>query len=162
MTHLTPRLAAVALLFGVSALFTLPVGAASSASSAASDSVTTSVGSLSNSVEQSSASSTGDKKVAEGDYRIIDMAAAADRPGVVRMKLQALADGPTNGHVEGEFFLYVPQAALEGTPLAQGGTVTARHKPYGVEFAVTQTRQAFFLALADEWFKELQTTAVAL
>jgi hypothetical protein len=116
------------------------------------------VGSLSGSVEQSSASSSGDKKVAEGDYRIIDMAAVADRPGLVRMRLQPLADRSA----EGEFFLYVPQAALEGTPLAQGGTVTARHKPYGVEFAVTQTRQTFFLALADEWFKELQTTAVVL
>jgi hypothetical protein len=158
MIHLTSRFAAITLLSGASALLTLTANAASSTSSAASDSVTTSVGSLSGSVEQSSASSSGDKKVAEGDYRIIDMAAAADRPGVVRMRLLALADRGA----EGEFFLYVPQAALDGTPLAQGGTVTARHKPYGVEFAVTQTRQAFFLALADEWFKELQTTAVVL
>jgi hypothetical protein len=155
MTALKARLAAFALLFGASAL---PALAASSAASSASDSVTTSVGSLSGSVEQSSASSSGDKKVAEGDYRIIDMAAASDRPGLVRMRLQALADR----RAEGEFFLYVPQAALAGTPLAQGGIVTARHKPYGVEFADGRTRQAFFLALADVWFKELQTTAVVL
>lgn len=155
MTQLKHRLAAIALLFGASAL---PAMAASSASSAASDSVTTSVGSLSGSVEQSSASSSGDKKVAEGDYRIIDMATVADRPGMMRMKLQALA----NRGAEGEFFLYLPQAAVDGSHLAQGGIVTARHKPYGVEFADGQTRQAFFLALADDWYKELQTTAVTL
>ena len=155
MTPLKNRLAAAALLLGVSAL---PAMAASSASSAASDSVTTSVGSLSGSVEQSSASSAGDKKVAEGDYRIIDMAAVADRPGMMRMKLQPLADRSA----EGEFFLTLPQQAVEGSRLAQGGTVTARHKPYGVEFADGRTRQAFFLVLADDWYKELQTTAVVL
>ena len=158
MSHLMKhRLAAIALLLGAG--ISLPALAASSASSAASDSVTTSVGSLSGSVEKSSASSAGDKKVAEGDYRIIDVAAAADRPGQVRMRLQALA---TERAAEGEFFLYVPQATLDGSGLAQGGIVTARHKPYGVEFAGGPARQAFFLALADDWYKELQTTAVAL
>ena len=155
MTHLKHRLAAIALLFGVSAL---PALAASSAASSASDSVTTSVGSLSGSVEKSSTSSSGENKVAEGDYRIIDMAAAPDRPGMLRMKLQALADRSA----EGEFFLYLPQEAADGSHLAQGGIVTARHKPYGVEFADGRTRQAFFLVLADDWYKELQTTAVVL
>lgn len=155
MTHLSHRLAAIALLFGAGAL---PAVAASSTSSAASDSVTTSVGSLSGSVEQSSASSAGDKKVAEGDYRIIDVAAAAGRPGMVRMKLQALAERSADG----EFFLYLPQTAFDASRLGQGGVVTARNKPYGTEFADAQTRQAFFLVLADDWYKELQTTAVVL
>jgi hypothetical protein len=158
MTHLKHRLAAVALLLGACALTTLPTMAASSASSAASDSVTTSVGSLSGSIENSSTSSSKDNKVADGDYRIIDMAAAADRPGMVRMKLQALA----GRGADGEFFLYLPQKVADQTHLAQGGIVTARQKPYGVEFADGQTRQAFFLVLADEWYKELQTTAVVL
>ena len=155
MTHLKHRLAAIALLLGASAL---PALAASSAASSASDSVTTSVGSLSGSVEKSSASSTGDKKVGEGDYKIIDVAAVADRPGMLRMKLQALADRSA----EGEFFLYLPRQAFDGSQLAQGGVVTARNKPYGTEFADAQTRQAFFLVLADDWYKELQTTAVVL
>ncbi|KNZ31312.1 MAG: hypothetical protein AD742_18780 [Methylibium sp. NZG] len=159
--QLTYRLAAIVLVVGASGL---PAHAASSTSSAASDGVSASVGSLSGSVEQSSASSAGDKKVAEGDYRIIDVtAAAADRPGQVRLRLQALAaDRGAKGGAEGEFFLYVPQATLDTSGLAQGSTVTARHKPYGVEFAGGPARQAFFLALADDWLKELQTTAVAL
>ena len=155
MTHANHRLAAIALLFGA---FALPAGAASSAASSASESVTTSVGSLSGSVEKSSASSSTDKKVAAGDYKIIDVTAVADRPGMARMKLQAVADRSA----EGEFFLVLPQAAVEGGHLAQGGIVTARNKPYGVEFADGQTQQAFFLVLADDWYKELQTTAVVL
>lgn len=158
----TPRLAAIALLLGASAL---PAVAASSTSSAASDGVSASVGSLSGSVEQSSASSAGDKKVADGDYRIIDLAAAADRPGMVRMKLQALATEsaePGARSAEGEFFLYLPQTAFDASRLAQGGVVTARSKPYGTEFADAQTRQAFFLVLADHWYKELHTTPVVL
>ena len=162
MTHLkqlTPHLAALALLLGAGAL---PALAASSTSSAASEGVSASVGSLSGSVEQSSASSAGDKKVAEGDYRIIDVAAAADRPGMVRMKLAALAGEPGARSTGGEFFLYLPQAAFDGSRLAQGGVVTARNKPYGTEFADAQTRQAFFLVLADHWYKELRTTPVVL
>jgi len=153
------RLAAVSLLLGAGAL---PAIAASSTSSAASDGASASVGSLSGSVEQSSASSAGDKKVAEGDYRIIDVTAAADRPGMVRMKLQALATERGERDAEGEFFLYLPQTAFDGSQLAQGGVVTARSKPYGTEFADAQTRQAFFLVLADDWFKELHTTPVVL
>jgi hypothetical protein len=154
MTHSTLRIAAALL----SAAITLPALAASSASSAASDGVSTSVGSLSGSIEQSSASSSKDNKVAEGDYRIMQIAAAADRPGMVRLKLQALA----GRGAEGEFVLTLPQDTLVQNRLAEGGVVTARHKPYGTEFADGRTRQAFFLVLADEWFKELQTTAVVL
>ena len=154
MTHLKHRLAA-ALLFGAGAL---PALAASSTSSAASDGASASVGSLSTSIEKSSASSAGDKKVADGDYKIIDVAAAPGRPGMARVKLQAVADTT----IAGEFFLVLPQETLEQSRLAQGGIVTARQKPYGTEFADGRTREAFFLVLADEWLKELQTTAVVL
>lgn len=148
-------LAAMALAAGVA---TMPALAASSAASSASDSVTTSVGSFSGSIEKSSASSAADKKVADGDYRIIDVATVAGRPGTVRMKLQALA----NPSAEGEFFLHLPQAAFDESRLAQGGIVTARQKAYGVEFAEMQSRQAFFLVLSDDWYRELQTTPVTL
>ncbi len=161
MSHLAHRLAITALLFGAGAL---PAVAASSTSSAASDSVTTSVGSLSGSVEKSSASSSNDNKVAGGDYKIIDMTAAADRPGLVRMRLQALADadGAAASGAEGEFFLYLPREVVEQGRLVQGGIVTARQKPYGTEFADGPTRQAFFLVLDDDWYKEVHTTAVVL
>jgi hypothetical protein len=40
--------------------------------------------------------------------------------------------------------------------------VVVRQRPYGVEFADGRTLQAFYLALSDEWYRELQTRAVEL
>lgn len=133
-----------------------PAIADSSAASSASDSASTSVGSLSTSIRTSSDSSSTAAGVAEGDYKIIDMAAAVEQPGTVRVKLQAVAARGNND----EFFLYVPQQAVDQGRLAQGRIVTAHQRPYGVEFASGETRQAFFLVLADEWYRELQTNLV--
>lgn len=147
----------VALLGGVTAL---PSLAASSASSAVSDSFTTSSGSVSDSFGKSSdSSSKNEKKVTDGDYRIIEMAAVPERPGTARLTLQAVA---AERRADDEFFLYLPLAVVEQTRLAQGDVVSARQRPYGVEFAQATTRQAFFLVLKDEWFRELQTTPVVL
>jgi hypothetical protein len=158
MNHRNPVLAAVVLISVASAM---PVMAASSASSAASDSVTASLGSVSGSLGTSSNSSSKTVTAADGDYKIIDVAAAPDRPGIVRLKLQALAED----RADGEFFLYLPQAVVDRTRLDQGGIVTARQRPYGTEFAYGaegNARQAFFLVLSDEWYRELQTSAVQL
>ena len=135
-----------------------PALAASSAASSASDSASTSVGSLSDSVKKSSNSSSGDKDVAEGDYKVIEVAAIAEQPGTVRLKLQAVADASEAGVV----FLDVPQPALDKTRLAAGQIVTARSRPYGLEFAKAADGQAFFLALRDDWLRELQSHPVTL
>lgn len=153
--RITQHVAAIALLFGAAAL---PCLAASSAASSASDSITTSVGSVSGSIQNSSASSTGDNKVAAGDYRIIEVTTAAQPAGQVSLKLQAVADTGA----QGEFTLTLPRQAFEESRLAQGGVVTARDRTYGTEFAATASRQAFFLVLADDWYRELHTRAVAL
>ena len=155
MNHFKQCLAFTALLLWAT---TMPSMAASSTASSASDSVSTSVGSISGSIQKSSDSSSKTTDVAEGDYKIIDMAAVAERPGTVRMKLQAVVDRGADG----EFFLYLPQEVVAQANLAQGGVVTARQRPYGLEFADGQTRQAFFLVLSDDWYRELQTTAVVL
>lgn len=135
-----------------------PCMAASSAASSASESLGASSGSISTSIEKSSASSSKDKKVAEGDYRVVDIAAVAERPGTLRLRLQpAAAPGD-----DGAFFLLLPRAAVSEAGLAEGAIVAVRHRPYGLEFAHGEPREAFFLALTDEWLRELQTTAVAL
>ena len=149
------RLSALALLLAAVAL---PAGAASSASSASSDSASTSVGSLSTSVQNSSQSSSGDNKVADGDYRVIEVAEAPARAGTVRLKLHAVA----NEARQGEFFLYMPQEAYDQSRLGQGSVVTARARAYGLEFANPKATKPFFLVLADEWFRELQTKIVRL
>lgn len=134
----------------------LPAGAASSASSASSDAASTSVGSISGSFEKSSDSSAGDRKTAAGDYRLIEVAQAPGRPGMARMKLQALADQ------QAEFFLYLPQQAADQSRLAAGAVVTVKERAYGFEFAGQATQQAFFLVVADDWLRELQTRVVTL
>jgi hypothetical protein len=137
----------------------------SSVSSAASHSASTSVGSVSNSLQHSSDGSSRHDDVAAGEYRIVDIAAApahgtssdgAGRTAVMRLHLQAVA----GSGAEGEFFLYVPQDALSQAGLVAGRVVSARTRPYGVEFAHGQAREAFFLLLADDWFRELRTQAV--
>ena len=148
-----PLLTAVAL-----AALCLPAWAASSASSASSDSVSTSVGSISTSFEKSSDSSSKGKDVAAGDYKVIEMADAPARPGTVRLRLQAVA----GGGAEGEFFLYLPQEAAERGALVAGSVIAARQRPYGLEFAQGPAREAFFLVMADDWYRELQTRVVKL
>jgi len=158
MTHAQPFLAALVLVACASAM---PALAASTASSASSDSSTTSVGSVSTSFGTSSDSSSKTVTAANGDYKIIDLAAPADRPGTVRVKLQAMAERSADG----EFYLYLPQAVAEQARLAQDGIVTARPRPYGTEFAYgagDEAKQAFFLVLADDWYRELQTKPVQL
>jgi hypothetical protein len=134
--------------------------AASSASSAVSDSFATSVGSISTSIQKSSdSSSSKDDKVAEGDYRIIEIAAAPARAGMVRLKLQAVA---AEAGKAGEFFLYMPQEAFEQSHLAAGHVVTARPRAYGLQFTRAASEDAFFLVLDDERHRELQTRPVQL
>lgn len=155
MTHPVQRLAAAALL-GV--VLAQPCVADSFASSAASGSIGVSLGSISGSVQNSSNASSKGTNVAEGDYRIVDVATYDERPGAVRLKLQALADSTE----EGAFYLVLPPQALEQGRLAQGLTVQVRHRPYGLEFTSGPTQQAFFLALSDGWYRDIVSQPVAL
>lgn len=125
---------------------------ASSASSAGSQSSAA----LSNSIGASSNSSSPDRQAAAGEYRITDIVAAPGKPGHVRLELLA-TDRERIG-----FTLDVPQAAFDAQRLARGDRVGVRNRPYGLEFANAQTREPFFLALADDWFGELDPRPVGL
>lgn len=122
----------------------------SSASSAAS--------SASDSSKTSSDSSSKKTQTVEGPYRIIDVAALPDRPGLLRLRLQAQRDAG-----EGEpLTLVLPAETFDRHRLAAGQTVTARARPYGTEFALGVGRQAFFLVLSDDWARELPSNPVLL
>jgi hypothetical protein len=128
---------------------------ASSASSAGS----ASLGSISDSIGNSSRASSPDNRAANGDYRVIDVAEVDAKPGLLQLTLQAM-QGETH-----EFTLKLPREALGRKNIAVGDVVHARNRPYGLEFARTtdaRTREAFFLVLADDWHKELDSRAVAL
>lgn len=141
-----------AALSALAAAIAIPAHAGSSASSTASSAGSDISGSISNSISGSSKSSGGDdKKVAAGQYRVIDVAEVEGKPGSARLKLQ------NEGN---EFFLELPKAALAQRALPAGALVQVSERPYGFEFAYADTRQAFFLALDDAWQPELRSHAI--
>jgi len=157
MTSLTKRLATFALLTGTAAL---PCLAESSITSLASDSLSRSSGSISDSITGSSHASSPDNRQVKGDYKVIDMAEAADKPGMVRMHLQLVAGADAD--TDDEVTLLLPRAAADQGHVAKDAIVTAMQRPYGIEFASGQPHQAFFLALADDWNRDLKTAQLVL
>jgi hypothetical protein len=139
--------------FLVALVAALPCGAESFASSASSAG-SASIGSLSDSIHDSSHSST--HKVAEGDYRIVDVA-PAERPDTLRLKMEPVAHPRDDAAV---IYLDVPRPALGDRAAAPGDIVGVRQRPYGYEFAWADTRVAFFLVLAAEWQRELEPRPV--
>ena len=152
MRHLKKSLATLALLACAAPLTCL---AASSVGSSVSDSLEQSSGSVSDSLKGSSHSSSPDNKQVKGDYKVIDMAELADKPGYVELHLQPVAAGET-------IYLRVPRAAAEQGHVANGAIVTAMQRPYGIEFAANQPRAAFFLALADDVVRDMKMAPVTL
>jgi hypothetical protein len=130
------------------------VNASADSTSSASSAGSASSGSVSDSIGASSNSSTGGgNKVADGAYHIIDIAQAPERKGMTRVTLQA---------DQGSFVLTLPQQTFDQSYLAKGDTVVAKNLEFGVEFARADTREAFFLAIADEVYGELASRKVTL
>jgi hypothetical protein len=130
---------------------------ASSAASSASSAGSASLRGSSDSISGSSDSSRRNGDVAEGDYRVAAVEEIGGRSDMVRLTLEPLASG---GDGAG-FRLDLPQRALGERPLGPGDTISARHRPYGLEFARADTRAPFFLVLADDWHRDLQTRVLA-
>jgi hypothetical protein len=141
------------LMIGLALAATAPAWAASSASSASSEGSSASVGSSSTSIEQSSASSSPGDKKAEGPYRIVHVAEADTQPGKLRVALKA--EGGTH-----EFFLLLPRETFAQAGLGVGGIVVAKTREYGVQFAVADSKEPFFLVVDDARFDELKTRVV--
>jgi hypothetical protein len=134
-----------------------PAMATSFATSLVGESLNQSVGSLSNSLSGSSKSSQT-TQAAAGDYQLIQVAAAPARPGYVQLTLRNV----TAQDAKDDVLLTLPQKAFDVSGLAPGGTVAARDRAYGLEFANAQTRAAFFLVMNDAAYRELASHPVAL
>ena len=156
MRHFKKSLATFALLACAAPLTCL---AASSVGSSISDSLTTSSGSVSDSITGSSHSSSPDNKQVAGDYKVIALAAIADKPGYVELHLMRVAAGTDAG---AEIYLKLPREAVAQGHVDTGAVVTALQRPYGIEFATTQPRAAFFLALADDVVRDMKMAPVTL
>ena len=143
-------------LLGLAAALTVACNAnADSFASSASSAGSASSGSISTSLNGSSNSSSRDNKVANGPYRIIDIAATPGRDGMTRLTMRADA-------APAPLVLDLPRAAFDQQQLAQGDLVHAQNRAYGIEFSRNDTRAAFFLVLADDWYGELATRPVSL
>jgi hypothetical protein len=125
---------------------------ASSAGSASSASISDSIGSSSNSSNRDR-----DRRVTAGDYRVIDIAQAPAKADTTRLTLR-----PVGGDLAQEFTLDVPNRALAARAVGAGALVHVNERVYGYEFAYADTRQPFFLALQDDWYRELGSRQVTI
>ena len=132
--------------------------AESSVTSVLSDSISRASGSISDSITGSSHSSSPDNKQAQGDYKVIDVADVAGKPGMVELHLRAVAADAAVA----ELYLRLPREAAAQGRVAKDAIVTALQRPYGIEFAANQPRAAFFLALADDVARDMKMAPVTL
>lgn len=169
----TPKLPALA----AATLIALAAAAQadSFASSAISNSFSASVGSISTSFNASSDASSPGRPLNAGVYRVMDVAVAPGREGYARLTLRAEADSsvvasaapaaPAASEARDEF-LYLPLATVTSAGLSAGQVIQARARPYGLELARAavpgRAAEAFFLVVADDVYRELQTRAVRL
>jgi type IV secretory pathway TrbL component len=147
-------------LAALAAAFAAPAQA-DSVTSSASSAGSASSGSISDSIGGSSNSSKGDKRVAAGDYKVIDVAQAPAKANTTRLILRAAGAGAGQEFAP-EFTLDVPDRALAARQLAAGAIVHVNQRVYGYEFAYADTRQSFFLALQDDWYRELGSRQVTI
>ncbi|UVH54953.1 hypothetical protein NWF24_19125 [Variovorax paradoxus] len=125
-------------------------------SSVASSAGSASSGSVSASLRGSSKSSFDGDKVAEGDYRITEVAQATGREGFTRVAMQSDSDA------QQRIVLELPQATFAKERLGLGDLVHAQQRTYGTAFARGDTREAFYLVLADDWYGGLAARPVSL
>lgn len=130
---------------------------ADSVASSASSAGSASSGSVSDSIGGSSNSSNGDKRVAAGQYRVIDVAQAPTHADVTRVTLQAVAGGTAPA-----FYVDVPNPALAERHVTSGEVIQVNVRTYGYEFAHADTQRPFFLALQDDWYRELGARQVTI
>ena len=140
-------------------LSTLSLGALSAhASLTLLDSISTSVGSISTSLQKSSDSSSG-VATAQGPYEVTDVTVAENDPDTLRLTLHALQTGAD------DLILSLPRQVAEQNLIAVGSVVEAMPREYGLAFALRDTAGAartFFLVLEDAWYRELDNRRVTL
>jgi hypothetical protein len=145
----------------------LPCRADSTSSFSASDSASASVGSLSDSVQGSSNSSSKTTHLVAGDYRIEDMQVVQNpdpsHAAQMRLRLVAVkAQGSQDGHespTDGALWLTLPQTTAAQAGLALGQTVQAQARPYGLVLA---NPKPFYVLLDDRSLDDLHTRLVTL
>ena len=117
------------------------------------------VGSISDSIGGSSNSSSGDNKRAEtGPYRVIDVAQApakaADHPYHAARRGRQCRHRVLGRRSRGR--------ALAERRVGKNDVVQVNERVYGYEFAYGDTKKPFFLALQDDWYRDLASRKVTI
>jgi hypothetical protein len=156
--------------FGLDALAivaALGVTASAQAESAASTTMSAGsavLGSVSDSLTTSSGSSSRGAGLAAGEYRVLDVAELADKPGTVRVQLVPAPTAPRAGAQAANhttaLSVDMPRAALGAQGLAKQEAVSILQRPYGFALARTANREAFFLLLDGTWRGEFEAAPV--
>lgn len=89
------------------------------------------------------------------DYRIVELSAAPGGAGNVRVALQG---DDRRERIE----LQLPRAIVEQQRLVRGDVVRTSKRVYGFEFARGDTREVFYLVLADDRRGEVVGSPVRL
>jgi hypothetical protein len=140
----------------------LPAWAASATASSASDSASSAASSTSNSIRRSSDGSSRATGVAQGDYRVIEVAAVPGEPAQRRVKLQAEATVGQPADDDNSFWLQLPETVLATSGVGPGQQVQVKQRAHGLAFARAADGEAFFLVLDDAWLRELPGRPVTL
>jgi hypothetical protein len=156
MLHCRHSACSTAAAWLLAALATPAMAGSLGASSAAGGSSASAGSSASSDSSAASSNSSSKRNTAAGPYRITDVAALADRPGELRLQLQAVADDAEVPVLA----LVLPAALVARHGLAVGRVVTATPQPYGTAFAQGAAGAAFHLLLDDAWQRELDARPV--
>ena len=128
-------------------------GSASSAGMSASSAGSASVQGSSDAISGSSDSSMGTDDVAAGEYRLAAVERVDEQGEWVNLNMQPINDGQTAP----AFKLRLPAQTVGREDLSPGDVIQVQHRPYGLEFTNARTRTPFYLVLADDWQRDMQS-----
>jgi hypothetical protein len=143
-------------LAGMSAALATPAFALSLGSYSLVEGSRQSIGGLSTSVTTLSNASSTATGLAQGDYTLVEVVAAADRPDTVRLALAHVDRDQSASDV----YVYVPTQTYLNAGLQAGNVITAKHRSYGIELAKAADKRTFFLIVDDKLLDELKSTPV--
>lgn len=131
------------------------VAVASTSIMSLSDSLAGSIEGSSSSVKHSSYSV---DLVAEGDYKVVDVAQAQDASGRMRLTLQPVASVDD----QDDIYLYVQGDQYARVHPRLGDIVSAKMRPYGAAFFMQGKGDPFVLVFRDGWSDQIQAQPVTL
>lgn len=122
-----------------------------------SDSIFASVEGISNSVSTVSKSASKATNLAEGDYRVVEVAEMHDEAMRVRLALRPVEEGAGEG-----VYLYMRSEEFARSNVREGQLVSAKLRPYGVAIFGKGGAEPFALVLNEQMSPQIRPVPVTL